>query len=139
MINLLRKLQREKNHWQEGVTSQYRNFLEDWQSIEGSEKLLRYYLENPTINAFIWQRLAQQYPTQLETVLQRVLERPNFQLERDLEVLLQEFNKPTEPELPEIASVPIHLDNLFQEAVAEVNKSNSKSKSKKKTGFGQKS
>jgi len=24
---------------------------EDWQSIEGSEKLIRYYLENPTINA----------------------------------------------------------------------------------------
>ena len=112
---------------------------EDRISSEGYEKLLRYYLENQTINAFIWQRLAQQYPTQLETLLQTVLERPNFQSDRDLKALLQEFNKPTEPELPEIASVPIHLDNLFQEAVAEVNKSNSKSKSKKKTGFGQKS
>ena len=109
---------------------------EDRISIEGYEKLLRYYLENQTINAFIWQRLAQQYPTQLETLLQTVLERPNFQSDRDLKALLQEFNKQTEPELPEIASVPIHLDNLFQEAVAEVNKSNSKSKSKKKTGFG---
>lgn len=118
--------------------SQFKALLEaeDWQSIEGSEKLIRYYLENPTINAFIWQRLAQQYPTQLEKVLQTVLGRPDFKLDRDLNALLQEFNKPTEPELPEIASVPLHLHNLFQEAVAEVNKPKSKSKSKNKTTFG---
>ncbi len=108
---------------------------ENWQNIEGAEKLIHYYLENPTINAFIWQRLAQQYPTQLEKVLQTVLERPNFQLDRDLNPLLQEFNKPIEPELPEIASVPVHLHNLFEEAVAEVNKSKPKNKSTKKTGF----
>lgn len=109
---------------------------ENWQSMEGSEKLIRYYLENPTINAFIWQRLVQQYPTKLEEVLQTTLGRPNFKLDRDLDTLLQEFNKSTEPELPEIASVPVHLDDLFQEAVAEVNKSKSKSKSKNKTAFG---
>ncbi len=118
--------------------SQFKALLEaeDWQSTEGAEKLIRYYLENSTINAFVWQRLGQQYPTQLEKVLQTVLNRPNFKLDRDLNLLLQEFNKPTQPDLPEIASVPIHLHNLFQEAVAEVNKSSSKSKSKKKTGFG---
>ena len=118
--------------------SQFKTLLEaeDWQSIEGSEKLIRYYLENPTINAFVWQRLAQQYPTQLEKVLQTVLKRPNFQLDRDKDALLQEFNKPIEPELPEIASVPLHLDNLFQAAVAEVDKTKSKSNSKKKTGVG---
>ena len=69
-------------------------------------------------------------------MLQTVLKRPNFQLERDLDALLQEFNKPIEPELPEIASVPLHLDNLFQAAVAEVDKTKSKSNSKKKTGVG---
>ena len=118
--------------------SQFKTLLEaeDWQSIEGSEKLIRYYLENPTINAFVWQRLAQQYPTQLEKVLQTVLKRPNFQLDRDLDALLQEFNKPIEPELPEIASVPLHLDNLFQAAVGEVDKTKSKSTSKKKTVVG---
>ncbi len=118
--------------------SQFKTLLEaeDWQSIEGSEKLIRYYLENPTINAFVWQRLAQQYPTQLEKVLQTVLKRPNFQLDRDKDALLQEFNKPIEPELPEIASVPLHLDNLFQAAVAEVDKTKSKSNSKKKTVVG---
>jgi len=64
-------------------------------------------------------------------VLQTVLKRPNFQLDRDLDALLQEFNKPTEP-LPEIASVPLHLDNLFQAAVAEVDKTKSKSNSKRR-------
>lgn len=118
--------------------SQFKALLEaeDWQSIEGSEKLIRYYLENPTINAFVWQRLSQQYPAHLEKVLQTVLERPNFKLDRDLDTLLQEFKKPTEPELPESASVPVHLDDLFQEAVAEVNKSKSKGKGQKKASMG---
>jgi len=111
---------------------------EDWQSVPGAEKLVQRYLEDPAINAFIWQRLAQQYPTQLEKVLQAVLNRPNFRLERDLDPLLQEFDKTLEPELPEVASVPLHLHNLFQEALAEVSQSKSKGKGKKKgTGFQQ--
>ena len=118
--------------------SQFKALLEaeDWQSIEGSDKLIRYYLDNSTINAFIWQRLAQQYPTQLEKLLKMALQRPDFQLDRDLDALLQEHNKPTKPELPEIASVPLHMNNLFEEAVAEINKSQSKSKIKKKTALG---
>ncbi|HEY9847041.1 MAG TPA: hypothetical protein V6D03_12715, partial [Candidatus Caenarcaniphilales bacterium] len=108
----------------------------DWQTIKGAQKLLRHYLEDPAINVFIWHRLAQQHPTQLEQRLQLILERPNFRLEQDLDPLLQEFNKPMEPELPEIASVPLHLNNLFQEALAEVSKK-AKGKGKKKiaTGF----
>ena len=106
--------------------------VEDWQSVQGAEKLVRYYLEDKSINAFIWHRLAQQYPTQLEKVLQKYLQRPEFSLESDLDALLQEFNKSIEPELPEIASVPIHLHNLFQEALGEVNKSKPKGKVQKK-------
>jgi len=109
---------------------------EDWQSIEGSEKLIRHYLEDKNINAFIWQRLAQKYPTQLEKVLQNVLQRPDFRLESNLDALLQEFNKPQEPELPEIASVPIHLHNLFQEALGEVSKSKPKGKGQKNPAKG---
>lgn len=109
---------------------------EDWQSVQGAEKLFRYYLEDKSINAFIWHRLAQQYPTQLENVLQTLLQRPEFSLESDLDALLQEFNKPLEPELPEIASVPIHLHNLFQEALGEVSKSKPKSKGQKKPAKG---
>jgi hypothetical protein len=109
---------------------------EDWQSIEGAEKLIRHYLEDRKINAFIWHRLAAEHPNQLEKILQTVLQRPQFNLESDLDVILQEFNKPLEPELPETASVPLHLHNLFQDAVAEVHKSKSKDKGQKKTAKG---
>ncbi|QSJ18826.1 hypothetical protein JYQ62_08760 [Nostoc sp. UHCC 0702] len=109
---------------------------EDWQSIEGAEKLIRFYLTDKSINAFIWHRLAQQYPTQLEKVLQAVVQRPELSVESDLDTLLQEFGKPIQPELPEIASVPMHLHNLFQEAVTEVNKSKPKSKGQKKVTKG---
>jgi len=120
--------------------SQFQAVLEaeDWQTVPGAAKLVRRYLEDPAINAFIWHQLAQQHPTQLEKLLQAVLERPNFRLEPDLDSLLQEFNKPLSPELPDIASVPLHLHNLFQEALAEVSKLKSKGKGKKKaTGFQQ--
>ncbi len=110
---------------------------EDWTTIPQGEKLVRQYLEQPEINSFIWQRLAQQYPSQLESILRTVLDWSDFKLERDLEELLQRQNKPLKPELPDIASAPLHLHNLFQEAVAEVSKDKSKGKPKKqKVGFG---
>ncbi|BAZ39195.1 hypothetical protein NIES4101_51470 [Calothrix sp. NIES-4101] len=117
----------------------FKNMLEvtDWRSAENSEKLLRQYLEEPEINPSIWHRLAKQYPEKLEKVLQDFLNREEFNLQQDLETTLQEFNKSLNPELPEIASVPLHLHNLFQEALIEVNgKSKSKNKSKAKAGFG---
>jgi hypothetical protein len=114
--------------------TQFKTILEseDWQSNKDTNKLVRKYLEDPTINVFVWRKLSQLYPEHLEKVLQAFLERPDFKLERDLDALLQEHKKPLEPELPEIASVPIHLHNLFQEALAEVNKSKSKGKGKNK-------
>lgn len=118
--------------------SQFQALLEseDSQKNKDTNKLLKKYLEDPTINAFIWHKLALDYPTQLEKVLQAFLERPEFKLETDLDALLQEYKKPIEPELPEIASVPIHLHNLFQEALADVNKSKSKAKKKENTAKG---
>lgn len=120
--------------------SKFKTILESqkWRSIEGAEKLIRYYLENPTINVFIWQRLVQEYPQQLEKILQQFLELPDFKIEQLLTLLQEKFAKPLEPELPETASVPIHLNNLFEEAVTEVNKSKSKTKTSKKasSGFG---
>lgn len=106
---------------------------ENGQSVEGNEKLIRHYLEDKSINAFIWHSLAQKYPIQLEKLLQNFLQRPKFNLTNDLDLLLQEFDKPIEPDLPEIASVPIHLHNLFQEAIAEVHKSKPKAKGQKKS------
>ena len=118
--------------------TQFKTILEseDWQNNKDTNKVVRKYLEDPTINVFIWHKLAKAYPTQLEKVLQTFLERPEFKLERDLDALLQENNKPLEPELPEIASVPLHLHNLFQEALTEVNKSKSKGKKKEQTARG---
>ncbi|QLE54882.1 hypothetical protein [Nostoc sp. TCL26-01] len=110
--------------------------VEDWQSVDGAEKLIRYYLEDKSINAFIWHRLAEQYPHSLEKVLQTVLQRPEFSLTNDLNHLLQEYNKPIEPDLPDIASVPVHLHDLFQAAVAEVSKSKPKGKGQKKVAKG---
>jgi hypothetical protein len=109
---------------------------EDWTSIPNAEAIVRRSFEEKDMNAFVWKRLAQQYPEAMETVLQGVLDRPDFKLDRDLDPLLQEYDKPLEPELPEIASVPVHLHDLFQEAVVEVNKNKSKSKTKKKTATG---
>lgn len=114
--------------------TEFKNILasEDLLSNPATNKLVRKYLEDPTINVFVWHKLAKLYPTQLERVIQTLLERPEFNLERDLDSLLKEYNKLLEPELPEIASVPLHLHELFQEALEEVNKSKSKGKGKKK-------
>ena len=99
------------------------------------EKLVRKYLEDSSFNAFVWHRLAQSYPQALEQVLQRVFERPDFDLTQDFDALLTSFNKPLDPPLPEIASVPLHLNDLFQEALAEVMKSKKRKKKATAKGF----
>ncbi|MEL6457470.1 MAG: hypothetical protein AAFQ91_04350 [Cyanobacteria bacterium J06621_15] len=102
-----------------------------------SDKLVREYLESPDIKTCVWHRLSERYPGQLEKLLQQALNRPNFNLKQDYIDLLKEFNKSLSVELPEIASVPLHLHNLFQEALSEVKgKSNKKAKTKSKGGFG---
>lgn len=106
----------------------------DWRSVPNAEALVRKYLEDPEVSAFVWQRLAQQHPEPLQTVLREALERPDLNVATDLDALLTEFNKPLEIELPEIASVPIHLHELFQDALMEVNKERPKKKKTKASG-----
>ncbi|VXD14881.1 conserved hypothetical protein [Planktothrix serta PCC 8927] len=98
---------------------------------------VRKYLKDPQFNYYVWQQLKQEVPLGLEEVLKQVLNQPDFSLERDLDKILLEFNKPSEPDLPEIASVPHHLDDLFKDALAQIQKSKPKSKtaSKKTKGF----
>jgi hypothetical protein len=99
-------------------------------------------LAAPQMNAFVWRRLAAQFPQQLQLAICQIFkdERPNFNVATDLDSLLTTFNKFLEPDLPDLASVPIHLHELFQSAVQEVSKEKAKSKSQpKKTGFGSKS
>lgn len=98
--------------------------------------LVRKYLEDSNIPVFVWHQLAQHYPEQLEALIRTALERPNFNLFEQLDSLLEEFGKTHQTELPEIASVPLHLHNLFQEAVMEVSKDKSKKKPKAKTAMG---
>jgi hypothetical protein len=111
---------------------------EDLLNFPNYELLVRKYLEDPQINYFIWQQLQQQYPDRLEKALQLFLKRPELSLQRDLESIMLEFKKPLQPELPEIASVPQHLHDLFEEALAQVQKSKAKDKkvTKKTKGFG---
>lgn len=127
--------------WGQMLLTTYTQFeallkAEDWQSVKGADKLMRKYLTDAEVNPFVWHRLAEQHPTELESVLRSFLQRPDFDLQKDLDSLLQEYHKPLEPELPDIASVPLHLHNLFQEALAEVSKTKAKEKADKKPAKG---
>ena len=98
--------------------------------------LVRKYLEQPEANYFVWQQLKQQYPRSLEKLVGNYLEQSSFNLETDLDKLLLKHHKSSIPQLPAIASVPIHLNNLFEAAVAQVQKTKSKAKkNKSKKGF----
>jgi hypothetical protein len=105
-------------------------------SHPNTETLILPALQDPQMTTQIWQRLAQQYPQALEQALRNGLSRPDFQISTGLNLLLHEFNKPLEPVLPEIASVPLHLHELFQEALLEVSKDKSKTKVKRKAAVG---
>jgi hypothetical protein len=101
---------------------------------------IRKCLADPVMNAFVWRRLATQFPQQLQTAICQIFELPNFNVSTDLDPILSKFNKYLEPDLPDLASVPIHLHELFQAAVRDVSKEKVKPKSlSKKTGFGAKS
>lgn len=106
-----------------------------------AESFVHQCLKNLEFKPFVWHQLAQKYPRQLEKFLQDTLDRPKLSLEQDLDQVLISFGHPEQPELPETASVPLHLHNLFQNALLEVSrpksaKSKDGAKSTKKTGFG---
>jgi hypothetical protein len=96
-------------------------------------------LKDPQMNAFVWRRLADEFPQQLQTALCQTLNRATFKISTDLDPLLTQLHKYLEPDLPDLASVPIHLHQLFQSAVLEVSKDKVKAKlPPKKAGFGTK-
>ncbi|MEC4805728.1 MAG: hypothetical protein SAJ12_08120 [Jaaginema sp. PMC 1079.18] len=106
------------------------------EAIPKAEKLLRQYLDEAKYNAYVWEQLKADYPQLLETRLQSLLQNPEFDIETDFEALMRQHHKPLQPRLPESASVPKHLDTLFKDAIAQVQKTKSKGKKKKKTkGF----
>ncbi len=106
---------------------------ENAENQEANDRLINKYLQQPEANYYIWQQLKQEYAVNLEKLLQDYTKKNDFNLDQDLDNLLLQYNKTDLPELPAIASVPIHLNNLFEAAVAQVQKTKSKSKSKTKT------
>jgi hypothetical protein len=131
-------------HWGQMFLVDYprlKNLLapEDPQFLPADLKFIHKCLADPLMNAFIWRRLATEFPQQMETAIRLTLGLPDFKLSTDLDPILTKFNKFLEPDLPDLASVPIHLHELFQAAVLEVSKEKVKPKSQpKKTGFGSK-
>ncbi|MBW4481016.1 MAG: hypothetical protein KME14_00590 [Tildeniella torsiva UHER 1998/13D] len=110
----------------------------DEESVAKVDKLIQKYLKEDAVNAYVWRCFAEDNAVPLMASLERCLNRSGLTPD-DLDDVLVEAGKPLEPTLPEIASVPIHLNDLFQEALQEVGQSSSKKKSKgkpkQKTGF----
>ncbi|MEL7331876.1 MAG: hypothetical protein AAFN12_06480, partial [Cyanobacteria bacterium J06560_2] len=106
------------------------------------DRLVVKHLENERAIAPIWHQLAEDYPRPLEASLRRVLENDDFALEQDLEGAIARYGKTLTPTLPDTASVPIHLHELFQDALKAVGKDakkqsgKKKAKKKKSGGFG---
>ena len=109
---------------------------ENAEDQETNNRLINKYLQQPEANYYIWQQLKQEYALNLEKLLQDYTKKNDFNLDEDLDNLLLQYNKISVPELPAIASVPIHLNNLFEAAVAQVQKTKSKTKKKKQKNKG---
>ncbi|HIK29966.1 MAG TPA: hypothetical protein IGS17_10075 [Oscillatoriales cyanobacterium M59_W2019_021] len=98
--------------------------------------ILRQYIDDPSVNYWVWQQIAREHPAALESSLQTALSRPDFRWERDAAEWLNEIDRPEQPKLPETASIPQHLQDLFEAALAQVNSSKSKKKKAKSSkGF----
>jgi len=108
--------------------------LGDSTHVENANRLVKKYLAMPEANYYVWQQLKRSHPQGLEQLLQNYLDKP-FKLATDFDSLLLKHGKSATPELPAIASVPIHLNNLFEAALAQLQKTKSKAKKKKKKGF----
>ena len=117
------------------------------QYLPADLKFIHKCLVDPLMNAFVWRRLASEFPQQLEAAIRQTLDLADAKNFRsplpplfNLDLVLAKFNKYLEPDLPDSASVPIHLHDLFQSAVLEVSKEKAKPKPQpKKGGFGAKS
>ncbi len=105
--------------------------------------LVSKYLEDAQANAHVWQHIQKNFGSTIDPIVQAITKSPELSVQTDLEKILAIYDKPLTPTLPESASVPIHLHNLFQAALKKVGKSaggdkstKKKSKKPKKSGFG---
>lgn len=133
--------------WGQTFLKDYSRFVEllgdEGGDVESLDRQVQKYLEDEQVNAYVWHQMAAQYGSALQPSLRRVLGKPEFEIASDLDGAIAQYDKPLTPELPDSASVPLHLHNLFQEAMQMVGKGDkakaskgSKKKGKKKSGFG---
>ena len=119
----------------------------DTEAAEKLDRLVQRHLDNERAVWPVWQRLAQDYALPLEASLRRVLNQPTFSVGQDLERAIAERGKSIKPTIPDSASVPEHLHNLFEEALQAVGmkagqggvvkkKGKKKKAPRKKSGFG---
>lgn len=112
--------------------------LTDADSLSKLDRKVQTYLKDDQVNAYVWHRIAQENTKPILASLERCLNCTNLTI-AELDNALTQAGKPLEPTLPEIASVPMHLQTLFQEALQEIDQTSSKKKSKgkrrQKTGF----
>jgi hypothetical protein len=110
----------------------------DTDSTAKLDQKVQAYLKDDRVNAYVWHCLVEEKTEPILASLGRCLNRTDLTMAALDEVLAQ-AGKPLEPQLPEIASAPMHLQTLFQDALQEVNQRSSKKKSKgkqkQKTGF----
>lgn len=104
------------------------------------DRLMLKYLADEQVTTYVWQQLKQSHGEALESTLRRVLNQPGFDIEKDLDGAIAQHGRPLTPDLPETASVPIHLNDLFQEALQLVGGKpkgkKKKGKPQRKSGFG---
>ncbi|MGD1899232.1 MAG: hypothetical protein ACFB16_20070 [Phormidesmis sp.] len=111
------------------------------EETEAIDQLVLKHLENERAIAPLWHQLAADYGQPLESALRRILKNDAFDIEQDLDGAIARYGKALTPTLPDTASVPEHLHDLFQEALKAVGKdakkqSGKKKAKKKKSGFG---
>ena len=132
-------------------------FLTDYQRLENLlaktatseeetalvDRIVSKYLKDDKVVLPVWQRLAEDYGASLELVLQRVLERPEFDIRQDLLSAIAKQGKSLTPQMPASASVPEHIDRLFKSALKSLGKGSdrknsrkTRKRSEKKSGFG---
>ncbi|EDX84522.1 hypothetical protein S7335_2219 [Synechococcus sp. PCC 7335] len=90
------------------------------------------YLEGEQANAHVWQHIQANFGETVEPLVQELMASPKLNIQTDFEKMLASYDKLLTPTLPESANVPIHLHNLFQDALKKVGKSAGQEKSAKK-------
>ncbi|WP_072016228.1 hypothetical protein [Leptolyngbya sp. KIOST-1] len=129
--------------WGQTFLTDYDRYIQllqadDRESPASLDALTQKYLREETVNPYIWRCLVDEQGAPLLASLERCLDRPNLTPD-DLDDILIHAGKSLTPTLPEIASVPMHLQTLFQEAMQEVNQNSAKKKSKGSKGKKRKS